>query len=275
MRILKNKTALLGGVLVVLAVVGAAAAPLLIGTGNRSVDQSQFALEQRLEGPQPGHPFGLDEDGRDLLTQVVYGARVSLAVSLSSVFFSAGIGILLGLAAGWFGGRCDQAFIFLTDIVMAFPSILLIIALAAFQREGGIVSLVLILSVVGWVSYARIVRGQVLSLKERGFVLAAVGSGASLPRIWVRHLLPNLFAPLVVNATFGMAGIIIAESTLSFLGLGLPPNVPSWGRLLDQGVQYLLIAPHLSIFPGIGIASLVLGFNLLGDGLRDALDVKA
>ena len=134
--------------------------------------------------------------------------------------------------------------------------------------------MILILSAVGWVSYARIVRAQTLSLKERDYVMAATASGSSIFRIWFRHLLPNLAAPLLINATFGMAGVILAESTLSLLGLGLPADVPSWGRLLDQGVHSLLIAPHLSIFSGLAIASLIFGFNLTGDGLRDYLDVK-
>jgi peptide/nickel transport system permease protein len=237
-------------------------------------DPETFHLPSRLAGPSSDHPFGFDEEGRDLLSLVVTGARISMTVSLATVLLSGLIGTLVGLTAGYFGGRWDQIFIFLTDVVLAFPSILLVIALAAFQREGGIGSVILILSAVGWVSYARIVRGQVLSLKEREYVLAAVGVGASTPRIWQKHLVPNLFAPLLVNATFGMAGVILAESTLSFLGLGLPADVPSWGRLLDQGVQYLLVAPHLSIFPGIAIALLILGFNFLGDGLRDYFDVK-
>lgn len=237
-------------------------------------DLSHFSLVERLQGPTIHHLFGCDEEGRDLLFLILYGTRISLLVSVVTVLLSGSLGSLLGLTAGYFGGRWDSCFVFVTDTVLAFPSLLLIIALAAFQREGSVTSVILILSAVGWVSYARIVRGQVISLKEREFVLASIGVGASFPRLCVRHLLPNLAGPLLVNATFGMAGVILAESTLSFLGLGLPPDLPSWGRLLDQGVQYLFIAPHLSLFPGLAIALLIFSFNLLGEGLRDWCDVK-
>jgi len=233
-----------------------------------------FDLALRLQTPSWKHPFGLDEEGRDLLSLVLWGTRISLSVSLTTVFFSSVVGTLFGLMAGYWAGVWDRIFVFLTDVVQAFPSILLVIALAAFQREPGVFSIILILSAVGWVSAARIVRNQVLSLKEREYVLAAQGSGASVLRIWWKHLFPNFLAPLLVNATFGMGGVILAESTLAFLGLGYSGNVPSWGRLLDQGVQYLLLAPHLSFFPGLAIALLILGFNFLGDGLRDRMDVK-
>jgi peptide/nickel transport system permease protein len=237
-------------------------------------DLGSFDLSMRLLGPRSGYPFGLDEEGRDLLSLVLWGARVSLTVSVLTVFFSGLIGVAVGLAAGYFGGVYDTVFTFVTDVVLSFPSILLVIGFAAFRREGGVLSLVTILSMVGWVSYARIVRGQVLSLKERDYVKAARGLGGSVGRIWIRHLLPNLAAPLMVQATFGMAGVILAESTLSFLGLGLRADLPSWGRLIDQGVQYLLVAPHVSIFPGLAMALVILGFNFLGDVLRDYFDVK-
>lgn len=249
--------------------IGLAACAALLAPWIAPYDLQAFDLSSRLLGPASGHLFGFDEEGRDLLSLILWGTRLSFGISLVTVAIAGSIGTILGLTAGYFGGRWDHLFVFLTDVVLAFPSILLVIALAAFFREGGVLAVVGILSAVGWVSYARIVRGQVLSLKEREYVLAAIGVGASVPRIWLRHLIPNLVAPLLVNATFGMAGVILAESTLSFLGLGLPADVPSWGRLLDQGVQYLLVAPHLSIFPGLAIALLILGFNLLGDGLRD------
>ncbi len=258
------------GVILILAVAGLA----ILAPWIRPYDPSTFDLSLRLAPERHGYPFGFDEEGRDLFSLVLWGARVSLVISLSAVFLSTLIGTLIGIAAGYWGGRWDAAFVFVTDVILAFPSILLIIAVAAFQREGGIVSVVVILSAVGWVGTARLVRGLVFSLKEREFVLAARGSGASHRRIWVRHLLPNLVPPLLIQATFGMAGVILAESTLSFLGLGVPFDVPSWGRLLDQGVQYLLVAPHLSLYPGLAIALLILGFNFLGDGLRDALDVR-
>jgi peptide/nickel transport system permease protein len=237
-------------------------------------DPNEFDLALRLSPSRPGHLLGLDEEGRDLVSLILWGARVSLLVSVLTVAGCALIGTIAGLTAGYYGGRWDHAFIFVTDVILSFPSILLMIAFAAFWREGGVLSLVLILTSVGWVGYARVARGQALSLKERDYVKAAIVAGASAPRIWVKHLVPNLLAPLVVQATFGMAGVILAESTLSFLGLGVTTDVPTWGRLIDQGVQYMLIAPHVALWPGIAMAVVILGFNFLGDGLRDRLDVK-
>lgn len=237
-------------------------------------DLHEMILERRLESPSLQHLFGLDLEGRDLAKLILFGVRISLTVSLLTVLLSGAVGTLIGLISGALGGRWDSFFILMTDIVLSFPALLLMIALAAFQRESSLMSLILILSAVGWVSYARIARGQVLSLKEREFVLAARGIGVPFSRLCLRHLLPNMIGPLLVNATFAMGGVILSESTLSFLGLGLPPQIPSWGRLLDQGVQYLLIAPHLAIFPGLAMALLILAFNVVGEGLRDYFDVK-
>ncbi len=256
------------------AVIAAAVAIAVLAPWISPHDPNAFNLSLRLGKPGVGHWLGLDEEGRDLLSLILWGTRVSLVVSMLTVFCSGAVGTIFGLTAGYFGGKWDQAFVFLTDVVLAFPSILLMIAFASFWRDGGILSIVLLLSAVGWVSYARIVRGQVLSLKERDYVKASVAAGGSFLRVWFRHLLPNLLAPLLVQATFGMAGVILAESTLSFLGLGLRTDVPSWGRLIDQGVQYLLVAPHIALYPGLAMAAVILGFNFLGDGLRDYLDVK-
>lgn len=265
---MKNKLSQIGLLIILLAALTALLAPWLVPK------EPPFFLENRFQAPSWNHLLGCDEAGRDLATLVLQGVRLSLGISVATVSLSALVGTTLGLIAGYFGGRADQIFILLTDMILSFPSLLLIIGLAAFQREGSVLSVIGILSAVGWVSYARLVRGQLLSLKEREFVLAATGIGASFPRLCLRHLLPNLMGPLLVNATIGMAGVILAESTLSFLGLGLPPTIPSWGRLLDQGVSFLLIAPHLSIFPGLAIALLTLSFNLVGDGLRDRFDVR-
>lgn len=237
-------------------------------------DPNDFDLSMRLFSSRPGHWLGLDDEGRDLLSLILWGARVSLLVSFLTVSAACFLGTIVGLTAGYFGGQWDHVFTFVTDVVLSFPSILLMIAFAAFWREGGVVSLVTILTAVGWVGYARVVRGQVLSLRERDYVKAAVAAGASTPRIWIKHIVPNLFAPLLVQATFGMAGVILAESTLSFLGLGISADIPTWGRLIDQGVSYLLIAPHVAIWPGLAMALVILGFNFLGDGLRDYLDVR-
>jgi peptide/nickel transport system permease protein len=257
-----------------LVVIAAVAAAAILAPWISPQDPDAFDLGLRLAAARPGHWLGFDEEGRDLLSLILWGARVSLVVSVLTVAAAGFAGTVIGLAAGYFGGWTDRLFTFVSDVFLAFPSILLMIALAAFYRRGGFLAIVAILSVVGWVGYARIVRGQVMSLKERDYVKAAVASGASTPRIWVKHLLPNLVAPLLVQATFGMAGVILAESTLSFLGLGVGGDVPTWGRLIDQGVQYLLVAPHIALYPGLAIAAVILGFNFLGDGLRDFLDVK-
>lgn len=246
---------------------------IMVGAWFFPVDSAIF-LDRALQGPQNGHLMGFDEEGRDLMKLVFSGARVSLGISIAVVVSTGLIGTLLGISAAYFGGRIDQAFIFVTDVLLAFPSILLVIALAAFQAQTSLWQVIVVLCAVGWVSYARLVRGQVYTLKQRDFVTAGRLMGCRLPRLIWRYFLPNLAGPLLVQATFGMAGVIIAESTLSFLGLGVPPDLPSWGRLLDQGVQYLVVAPHLSIFPGLAIMIAIMTFNFLGDGLRDKLDVK-
>lgn len=247
----------------------------LIGPWLAPHSLAEFNLQLALQEPTATHLFGLDEEGRDLLTLVLYGARVSLGISVITVLVTATLGTLVGTLAALQGGRTDEAFIFTTDVLLAFPSLLLVIALAAFQTKTSILQVIAILAAVGWVSYARLVRGQVLALKNRDFIQAARVLGAGPWRLLTRHLLPNLAGPLLVQATFGMAGIIIAESTLSFLGLGVPPEVPSWGRLLDQGVHYLVVAPHLSIFPGLAIMITIIAFNFLGDGLREKLPTSA
>lgn len=234
-----------------------------------------YNLEEQFEGPGKMHPFGLDENGRDELSRVIYGARVSMGIGVAVVTIAGIIGTIIGLIVGYYGGRYDEWFTFISNIFLAFPGILLAIAMAAFQRRPSVINVIIILSAVGWVGYARLVRGQVLSLREREFVQAAKSVGVPPRRIFFRHLLPNIAGPLVINATFGMAGVILAESTLSFLGLGVPISTPSWGAMLDTGTQFILIAPHLSIFPGIAIMLVVLGFNFLGDGLRDRLDKKS
>lgn len=253
-----------------LIVLGAVLGPLLLGRSPHD-----FSLVQALQSPSLAFPMGYDEDGRDLLTLVLYGARVSLTIGLITILITASLGTLLGALAGFFGGRLDELFIFVTDVLLAFPSILLVIALAAFQATSSVAQVIFILCVVGWVSFARLVRGQVLALRERDYIKAAQLGGVRFPRLLVKHLVPNLAGPLLVQASFGLAGVIIAESTLSFLGLGVPPSVPSWGRLLDQGVQYLLVAPHLSIFPGVAIMITIIFLHFIGDGLRDRLDQRA
>lgn len=225
-------------------------------------------LEHALSAPSQMFFLGTDSNGRDILAQILYGARISLLISLTVVLNCLTIGILVGFFAGFYGGKVDRVFLFVADVFQAFPGILLAIFIAAFLKPS-IMNLILLLSFVGWVSYARVVRAVVTEMKTREFILAAHALGASLPRLLSKHFLPNMLGPLVVQASFGMAGVILAESTLSFLGLGLPENVPSLGKLMDNGVNLLLVAPHVALFPGLVIMLFVLFFNLTGDWLRE------
>jgi peptide/nickel transport system permease protein len=255
-----------GAAIVLLAVLAAIAGPWLA-----PFDPSTQELALRLEGPDAAHWFGLDELGRDIFARVLSGARISLLVGLVVVGVSATIGIAMGSVAGYFGGRIDEAISRLIDILLAFPGLLLAIALVAVLGPS-LTNVVLALSLIGWVGYARLVRGQVLRARELEFVLAARALGATTSRILTRHIIPTTLPAVTVQATLGMGGAILAEAALSFLGLGVQPPTPSWGTMLNYGRGHLLDAPHLTVFPGLAIAILVLGFNFLGDGLRDALD---
>ena len=257
-----------GLVIVVIAVAAALVGPLLT-----PYDPASQELARRLEGPSASHPLGLDELGRDILARLLAGTRISLLVGLAVVSVSSVVGMLLGSIAGYFGGRIDLLISRVIDVLMAFPGILLAIALVAVLGPS-LTNVVLALSVIGWVGYARLVRGQALRAREFDFVQAARALGAGAGRIIVRHILPTAIPAVVVQATLGMAGAIIAEAALSFLGLGVQPPTPSWGTMLDAGRSHLFDAPHLTIFPGLAIAFLVLGLNFLGDGLRDRIDPK-
>lgn len=254
-------------------VVGLALLLALLGPFVAPYDPSDQALARRLEPPSRSHVLGLDELGRDVGARILHGARISLAVGVAVVAVSSSLGLLLGLLAGYLGGRVDMAISRVIDILMAFPGILLAIALVAV-RGPSLGNVVLALSVVGWVGYARLVRGQVLRLRELEFVQAARALGAGVPRILARHVLPATLPAVVVQATLGMAGAILSEASLSFLGLGVQPPTPSWGAMLDAGRAHLVDAPHLTLFPGASIALVVIGFNLLGDGLRDWLSPR-
>jgi peptide/nickel transport system permease protein len=258
----------IGLVLVVATVVLAVAGPWLVPADPRVQD-----LALRLAGPSLAHPLGLDELGRDILARLVAGARVSLLVGLSVVSVSAAVGLLVGGVAGYAGGWVDTLIGRVIDVLMAFPGILLAIAHVAALGPS-LEHVVLALTTIGWVGYARLVRGQVLKAREFEYVQAARSLGASAPRVLWRHVLPSAYPAVLVQATLGMAGAIVAEASLSFLGLGVQPPTPSWGAMLDAGRGHLLDAPHLTIFPGVAIALLVLGFNFLGDGLRDRMDPR-
>jgi peptide/nickel transport system permease protein len=246
----------------------AAAAPLLAPSSPKAID-----LIADLQRPSARHWFGAGENGIDVLTHILYGARVSLVVSVSTVVLSALVGTLVGGAAGYFRGWLDEVLMRSTDVLLAFPGILLAIFITAVLGPS-LANVVFALTFTGWTGYARLFRGQVLTLRQREYVQAARALGASGRRILGRHILPNAAGPLIVQATFGIPGAILAEASLSFLGLGVPPGTPSWGALVDQGTQYLLIAPHVAVFPGVALVLTVLGLNFLGDALRDALDPK-
>jgi peptide/nickel transport system permease protein len=255
-----------GAAIVLIAVLAALVGPIL-----SPFDPASQELALRLEGPTGRHWFGLDELGRDIFARVLAGARISLAVGLVVVSVSASLGVALGAIAGYFGGRIDEVISRIIDILLAFPGLLLAIALVAVLGPS-LTNVVLALSLIGWVGYARLVRGQVLKARELEFVQAARAVGATTAHILTRHVIPTALPAVTVQATLGMGGAILAEAALSFLGLGVQPPTPSWGTMLSYGRAHLLDAPHLTIFPGVAIAILVLGFNFLGDGLRDALD---
>lgn len=258
----------IGTFIVIVAIVAAVLGPVLY-----PYDSAAQELARRLEAPSFAHPLGLDELGRDILARLLQGARISLLVGIAVVSVSSTVGMFFGSLAGYFGGAVDDVISRVIDVLMAFPGILLAIALVAVLGPS-LVNVVLALSIIGWVGYARLVRGQALRAREFEFVQAARASGASAGRIVMRHILPTAIPAVVVQATLGMAGAIIAEAALSFLGLGVQPPTPSWGTMLDAGRAHLFDAPHLTIFPGLAIATLVLGFNFLGDGLRDRVDPK-
>jgi peptide/nickel transport system permease protein len=231
-------------------------------------------LPVRLEAPSSSHWFGTDELGRDILSRILYGARISLLVSASVVCGCGLTGLTLGMLAGYHGGILDRVInLLLINAFLSFPGVLLAIAFAAFFGPG-IGKVILALIITGWAGYARIARAQVLKVKELEFVLAAESLGASRLRVQLHHLLPNILQPILVQATIGMAGAILAEATLSFLGLGVLAPIPSWGAMLNDARNHLFDAPHMVVFPAAAVVLAVLAFNLLGDAWRDWLDPR-
>jgi peptide/nickel transport system permease protein len=233
------------------------------------------ALSQgMLRPPEAAHPFGTDALGRDLLSRVLHGGRVSLALGLGVEVVTAALGVAIGLLAGYYGGWRDSALMRATDVVMAFPSLILAIGLiAAFERPG-LDKVALVLVALGWTTIARVVRGEVLSLKERDYIQAARALGVGHGAVLLRHLLPNAIGPIIVTATIGVGGNMIAEAGLSFLGLGAQSPTISWGTMLAEGQTFLVSAPWVAFFPGAALLLAVLGINLLGDALRDLLDPR-
>jgi peptide/nickel transport system permease protein len=238
-------------------------------------DPAQLDLTIRLQPPSPTHWFGTDELGRDILSRIIYGSRISMLVGSCVVAGSLALGILFGSLAGYYGGKFDRFFnIVVMNAFLSFPGILLAIAFVAFLGPG-IWNLILALVIGGWVGYARLVRAQVLAVRDREFVEAARALGASDARVIVRHILPNILQPVIVQAAIGMAGSILAEATMSFLGLGVPPPTASWGTMLNDARSHLFDAPHIVIFPALAVMLAVLAFNFIGDALRDYLDPRA
>jgi peptide/nickel transport system permease protein len=237
-------------------------------------DPAQLDLPGRLMGPSTAHWFGTDELGRDILSRVLYGARISLIVAVSVVGLSLALGLVVGMISGFYGGVADTVLnVYVTNAFLALPGILLAIAFVAFMGPG-LGNVIVALAISGWVGYARLVRGQVMAVKEREFVEAARALGASDLRVMVRHLLPNILQPLIVQAAIGMAGAVLAEATLSFLGLGIQAPAASWGSMLNDARSHLFDSPHMVFFPAMAVMLCVLSFNFIGDALGDYLDPR-
>jgi len=268
-RIAQQPLAALGLLLLTAFIVCALFAPWLAPQ-----DPAQVDLGGRLMLPGHSHWFGTDALGRDILARTIYGARISLTVAVSVVSLSLAVGLVAGLASGFYGGWIDTLLnVYVTNAFQALPGILLAIAFVAFLGPG-LFNLILALSISGWVGYARLVRAQVMAVKEREFVEAARALGASDLRVLCRHILPNIVQPLIVQAAIGMAGAVLAEATLSFLGLGVPPPAASWGAMLNDARSHLFDSPHLVVFPATAVMLAVLSFNFIGDALRDFLDPR-
>jgi peptide/nickel transport system permease protein len=266
----RNRLAATGMVFVLVFVVFALFAPWIAPKDPAAID-----LASRLQRPGAAHWLGTDELGRDILSRVIYGARISMLVGSSVVAGSLLLGLIFGSIAGYYGGYADRFFnVIVMNAFLSFPGILLAIAFVAFLGPG-IINLILALCIGGWVGYARLVRAQVLAVKEREFVEAPRALGASDWRIITRHVLPNIIQPVIVQGAIGMAGAVLAEATMSFLGLGVPPPTASWGSMLNDGRSHLFDAPHLVLFPAAAVMLAVLAFNFIGDALRDYMDPRS
>jgi ABC-type dipeptide/oligopeptide/nickel transport system permease subunit len=266
----RHPTVWVGSLMLLVLIVAAVGAPWIA-----THDPYRVSTQHSLQPPQPTHLFGTDWLGRDVFSRVVYGARVSLQVGLIVEAVAVVIGVLLGALAGFYGKLLDTLLMRLTDTFMAFPSLVLAIALMAVFQKPGLMNVIIVLSLLQWTSVARVVRGSVLAVKEDDFVQAVQAIGASDRRILFRHILPNGMAPVIITATIGVAGNIVSEAGLSFLGFGTQPPTVSWGTMLAQGRNYLTLKPWVCIFPGLALLFTVLGLNLFGDGLRDWFDPRS
>ncbi len=267
-RFSHNRLAVAGSILVASLFLVAVLAPLIAPYEYDHIDRDHI-----LEPPSRLHPFGTDDIGRDVLSRMLYGARVSLSVGFVAVGISTAIGIVIGSIAGYYGGMVDRVSMRFVDIMLSIPSFFFILAVIAFVGPS-VWNIMVIIGLTSWMGVARLVRAEFLSLKEREFILAAKATGASDLRIIYRHMLPNSLAPVIVSAVLGVAAAVLIESALSFLGLGVQPPYPSWGNILTAGKANIEIAWWLSVFPGLAILITVLSYNLLGEGLRDALDPR-
>jgi len=267
-RFIKNKLAMAGSVVVLLLFMVSMAAPLIA-----PYDPADIDVKQILMGPSPAHLLGTDQLGRDVLSRMIWGARISLKVGFVAVGIATTIGIVFGAISGYYGGWIDNVMMRFVDIMLCFPAFFLILAVIAFL-EPSIWNIMVVIGITGWMGMARLVRAEFLSLREREFVLSAKALGASDMRIIFRHILPNAMTPVLVSATLGVAGAILTESALSFLGIGVQPPTPSWGNILTAGKDNIEIAWWLSLYPGLAILVTVLGYNLLGEGIRDSLDPR-
>jgi ABC-type dipeptide/oligopeptide/nickel transport system permease subunit len=267
-EIVRQKNGLVG-----VAIAGVVFAVAVLAPAIAPYDPYRIDMAESLRPPCLAHPFGTDVFGRDVMSRLMHGARISLEVSVLSRVISILIGTLLGLVAGYFGGRIDSVIMRSSDVTLAYPGLLLLVAVMAAVGPN-LASLIVALGIVGWAPVARIVRSQVLSIREREFVLAVRSLGGGAERIMARHILPNCASQLVIVFSMGLGMGIMAESSMSFLGLGAQPPLPSWGAMISSGLDYLRVAPWMSLAPGLGITIAVLGFNLLGDACRDVLDPK-
>lgn len=266
--IARNSLLLAGAFIVGTISLAALLAPWIAPYPPSAIDVNALLLP-----PTPEHWFGTDALGRDVLSRMLYGGRVSLWVGFVAVGLSTAIGLVLGLAAGYFGKLTDEIIMRLVDVMLCFPSFFLILAVIAFLQPS-LLNIMIVIGLTSWMGVARLVRAETLTLRSRDFVLAARVAGAGPGRIIFGHILPNALAPVLVSATLGVAGAILVESSLSFLGLGVQPPDPSWGNMLTEGKEVLGMASWLSVFPGLAILITVLGYNLLGEGLRDLLDPR-
>jgi len=275
-RLKKHKLAIISLVLLIIIILACIFGPFFVKYHYN--DMESFDPDNPLVGeykpPSKLHPFGTDELGRDTLSRVLYGGRISLFVGFASVFSAIIIGVFVGAISGYYGGISDTLLMRFTDIMFSIPTLPLLVVLARVIPGGGIWKIILVITIFGWMTDARIVRGVYLSLKEQEFAEAAKAIGASNARIIWRHLLPNSMAPIIVSSTLGVGGNIIYEAALSYLGFGIMPPTPSWGNMLQNAQSAMFNAPWLIWFPGIAIFVTVLAFNFLGDGLRDALDPR-